>query len=71
MEIVSHGGLKEIGAALRLNPNGKIQRMSFYWQVMRGADILWHILLADNGKHIHIVRKDPDILKGNSLLIKT
>ncbi len=63
-EIVRHGGLKEIGAALMLNPYGKVERVQFYFQVKSGADILWHILLADNGKHIDIVRKDQNILKG-------
>ena len=61
-EVVRLGGLRELAAALQMDPNGKVQGM--YCIVLHSVFTVWHILLAGQTED---VRKDPDIPNGTPL----
>ena len=66
-EVVRLGGLREVAAALLLDPNRTAPsdaKYFFYWDVLFASNTLLHILLAENGRHTATVRNDPYILNG-------
>ena len=56
--------LTEISAAVQMDPNRCVQGVYLYWDVFFGADTLFHMLLADGGRHVPRVRRERDILAG-------
>ncbi len=63
-EVVRLSGLKQLALSLVLDPNVFVQGCCLYWQVLFGAFIIWHILLAENGRYRENLRKISDIQKG-------
>ncbi len=63
-EVVRRGCLQVVGSALELDPNSFAQGFYLYWQVLFASFIIWHILLAENGRYRENVLKIPEIPKG-------
>ena len=65
-EVVRLGGLREVAAALLLDPNRTAPRSTyfFYCDVLYATNTLLHILLAENSRHTATVRNDQDIPNG-------
>ncbi len=64
-EFLRLDGLAELRSALLLDPNGKdSEGGAFYGEILPASEILWQILLAENGRHVPAVRADPDIPNG-------
>ena len=63
-EFLRLDGLAEVAAALQLDPNGSVGNIYFSRDVLHSTNILWHILLADNGLHVTVVRDHREVLPG-------
>ncbi len=63
--LLAADGLTEISAAVQMDPNGRdAGGLYLYLEVLYGTETLWHILLAENGKHVPRVCKERDLLAG-------
>ena len=63
-EVVRLGGLRELAAAIQMDPTWKIQGTYLYSHVLHSACTIWHILLAGDKEE---VRKYPEIQNGTPL----
>ena len=64
-EFLLVGGLDDLRAALRLDPNGTDSEGNrLYFEVRTASEFLLQILLAENGRHVQTVLTNPEISKG-------
>jgi len=62
--LVCEDGLAEISAALQMDPNCCLKGVCLFFDVLYGTETLWHILNAEQEKHVPRVRRERAIITG-------